>query len=365
MLAAAWLLVQAALWWTNGINITNEAQKYLGQAYHLQQERHFDDPKYVFYGIPIFLIYAALQLHTGFVLVVMIQLLLNALATAAFYKICVTVLNNRNGAVLATLFYISFFPIQYWNTFLYTESVFYSLCIFFMYAFIVMPASSILTHIARGLVVTALLFTRPLGILLLPVVFFFYLIQSRLKPVAKWLIAFTVCAGVCGLVNFLYHSNADMDILLPQLKGSIICYGPPAYDPPNLAVINTGNPVSDLAWFIIHNPGYFLKLAVRRLASFFNLYRADYSPIHNAYLIGCMLALYGLVIFAIARCAAIKTAPFQFIFIPLLVILCIGVMLQCDDYNSRFSMPLFPWIILLATNGLLKLVQKPGQQKSL
>lgn len=358
LLATAWLLMQTVLCWANGVGLTNEAEKYIGQAYHLQYDHHIDDSKYIFYFIPIFLIFVSLKLHAGFAFVVAVQLFINALATAAFYKVCMALLCNTRAAFAATLFFISFFPIQYWNTFLYTESVFYSLCIFFMYALVVLPSAKLSTHIVRALVVAALLFTRPLGILFLPVTFFFYLAQRSFKTVLKWLIGAAVCIGVYGLVNFLYHSNADMDILMPQIHGSVICFGPAVYTNPKLRVTNTGTPVSDLAWFILHNPWYFLKLATARLGSFFNLYRPEYSIVHNAYLILCMLVLYGLAIFSVIRSVLIKTAPFKYIFIPLLVIFCIGVMLQCDDFNSRFSMPLFPWIILLAAGGLLTLFKK-------
>ena len=103
LLGTAWLLMQAVLWWANGIGITNEADKYIGQAYHLQYDHHFDDPKYIFYSIPVFFIFLSLKLHAGFTFVVVVQLLLNAVATAAFYKLALKMmLGNSKNAALAT-----------------------------------------------------------------------------------------------------------------------------------------------------------------------------------------------------------------------------------------------------------------------
>ena len=73
---------------------------------------------------------------------------------------------------------------------------------------------------------------------------------------------------------------------------------------------------------------------------------------HNMYVVICMVVLYGGLVLSVIKSKLIKHPAFAYIFLPLLLILCMGVMLQCDDYNSRFSMPLFPWIILLATDGM-------------
>ncbi len=352
LLAVIWLLVQAALWYYNGTGITDEAEKYIGQAYHLQSDHYIDDTKYVFYFIPVFIIFISLIFHLGFAFVVIVQIVVNALATVAFYKICKSLLKNDKGSILATILFITFIPLQYWNTFLYTESIFYSLCIFFMYSYIVLPAGKASTHLIRGAIILALLFTRPLGILFIPVTAFYYLAQSKLKPAIKWLAAVTACIAVYFLVNFLYHSSADMDILMPQLQGSVICFGPQEYTNSNLQIIHSGNPANDLGYFVIHNTVYFSKLAFSRALSFFNLYRSYYSPLHNAYLILSMIFLYGFAFRSFTKSPLGRIPAFKYIFLPLVFIFCAGVMLQCDDFNSRFSMPLFPWIILLAIDGV-------------
>jgi hypothetical protein len=323
------------------------------QAAYFQREHHIDSSKYVFYFIPICIIFICLSLHIGFSAVVIIQLLCNALATMALYKTANTVFNNKPQSVFATLLFITFIPIQYWNSFLYTESLFYSLCIFFMYSFVVLPPAKKATHVIRLIIVLALLFTRPLGILFLPVAAWYYLSQSNLLSITKWLVAIAACAIALVLVNFLYQGGADMDIVMPQKQGFIICYGC-SITQAGLQTITTGNPLNNLVYFIVHNPGYFLQLAFYRLLYFFTLYRPYYSLLHNAYLIACMVFLYGFAVISAFSTKLIKTVPFKHIFLPLLVIFCVGVMLQCDDFNSRFVMPLFPWIILLAANGAFK-----------
>jgi len=355
--ALLWLVVQAMLWYTNKIGITNEAEKYISQAGYLQQQGAFNAAKYIFYIIPILVIFVCIKLHIALASVVVTQLVVNALATVTFYKIAAALFAKPGQTMCATVLFITFIPLQYWNSFLYTESFFYSFCIFYMYAFIVLPAHKTSTHIIRFIIVTALFFTRPLGILFVPVTAFYYLSQSRLPRYIKWLVIAGAGIAVYFLVNFLYTGGGDMDILIPQKEGFIVCYGY-AMPQPGLQVITTGNPLNNLGYFILHNPLYFVKLAFFRLVSFFTLSRAYYSALHNLYLVANMALLYGFSLLSVIKSALVKTPAFKNILLPLLFIFCAGVMLQCDDYNSRFSMPLFPWLMLLATNGIFMLPKK-------
>ncbi|HWB28361.1 MAG TPA: hypothetical protein VG738_22970 [Chitinophagaceae bacterium] len=363
ILFALWLVVQLILWVTNGTVTTNEALKYIGQAYHLQQQHQLDGTKYIFYLVPVCVIYACIILRAGFNAVVLIQLLLNAIATAAFYKICLTLFSNKARSFAATALLITFIPLQYWNSFLYTESLFYSFCILFIYCYTVLPPSKKSTHAARAVITLVLLFTRPLGILFLPVTAFYYLWQSRLRFITKLLVLVATCMAAAVLINYLYSGGADMDILMPQRNGFIVCYGD-SLPHTGIKTIDTGSPLNGLLYFIFHNPLYFSRLAFYRLLSFFTLTRSYYSPLHNLYLGCCMFFLYVPAVISVIISPLKKQNIFGYLFLPLLLLFCIGVMLQCDDFNSRFCMPLFPFIILLAVDGLFTIYNRVNKTKS-
>ncbi len=350
--------MQGVLLYSNGIITTNEAEKYIGQAYHLSLEHRLDDHKYIFYFLPILTIYTGLALKLGFLFTVGVQLLVNSLATVAFYGIAKHMYASASKSTVATLLFITFIPLQAWNSYLYTESLFYSFCVFFMYVCMVLHDDRTSSHVLRILVLLLLVFTRPLGLLFIPVLCIFYLAKSGMPKIIKWGTLLTVGAALYLLINFLYTSNADMDILMPQKQGMVICFGGQVLASDNLVMQTSNEPLNDLAFFIWHNLAYFSKLAGARLVSFFNLYRKDYSMLHNVYLIVSMVALYGFGIVPLIKAMVARRPAIAYLFFPLLVILCAGVMLQCDDFNSRFSMPLFPWIILLATDGMFGIKRK-------
>jgi hypothetical protein len=48
-----------------------------------------------------------------------------------------------------------------------------------------------------------------------------------------------------------------------------------------------------------------------------------------------------------------------------MIVFTVSVMLTCDEWSSRFIMPIIPIIILLASYGIVSLIKKPGISNSL
>lgn len=359
LLAVIWVAVQAVLVYTNHVGTLNEAEKYIQQARYLANGHTIDNKKYLLYILPILVIFISLKANLGFTLAIFIQLAVNAAATAAFFAIGRHLWGNRLKSTIATLLYTTFIPLQQWNSFLYTESLFYSFCVLFIYVCVVLPNHKKSTHFARLAVLLLLLFTRPLGLFFIPVLFFLYLYTARVTKLTKWIFALAAPTLLYVALNFLYFKGADMDILLPNVQGMVICFLGQAVTTPQLT-IPTGihNPINSLVLFIYYNPVYFSKLAFLRLISFFNLTRQEYSVSHNAYFGCCMVFLYvsTFISYWFSKTTAIKSL--RVTFLPILFILAAGVMLQCNEYNNRFSLTLFPWFILFAADGLYTIVDR-------
>ncbi len=353
LLAVIWVAVQAVLVYTNHVGTLNEAEKYIQQASFLADGHSIDNKKYLLYILPILVIFISLKANLGFTLAIIIQLAVNAVATTAFFAIGGHLWGNRLKSAIATILYITFIPLQQWNSFLYTESLFYSFSVIFIYVCVVLPTHKKSTHLARLAVLLLLLFTRPLGLFFIPVLFFLYLYTARVARLTKWIFALAAPVLLYAALNFLYFKGADMDILLPNVQGMVICFLGQAVTTPHLTIpTGSHNPINSLALFIYYNPVYFSKLAFLRLVSFFNLTRQEYSFSHNLYFSCCMVFLYSSTIVScwFSKTNAIK--PLRYTFIPILLILAAGVMLQCNEYNNRFSLTLFPWFILFAADGL-------------
>src|SRR4030095_1896557 len=100
-----------------------------------------------------------------------------------------------------------------------------------------------------------------------------------------------------------------------------------------------------------HNPLHFSKLAVLKLFSFFNMTRTYYSTVHNILLTVILVPVYVFGLICLFLCAK----PFKNVtifLVSLLILYPLAVTFQCDDWHSRFTLVVLPYILLLATKGL-------------
>jgi len=142
-----------------------------------------------------------------------------------------------------------------------------------------------------------------------------------------------------------------MDAMKPFIEEHIICFVPLKPEGANLNIVQTSNPVNDIFYYIIHNPLHYSKFAVLKLFSFFNMTRSYYSPAHNILLAMILIPVYILALIGFFRFVK-PFKNFTIFLVSLLILYPLAVTFQCDDWHSRFTMVVFPYIILLATIGV-------------
>src|SRR5690606_17693999 len=130
ILAACWVIVQVALLRHYGIFAELESLKYIGQAEYLIEHGTVTTSNFWLYSTQIFLIAASKLMGTGLASVVIVQLVFNALATRALYKLSTELSNQVTGLVVGLIF-VCTVPMQVYNFFLQTESLFFSFTILF------------------------------------------------------------------------------------------------------------------------------------------------------------------------------------------------------------------------------------------
>ncbi len=357
LLASVWLLVQVAQLWVKGITTNMEGQVHVNVANYFLEHGHFEAAKSWFYAVPTLLLAFCIKTGIGYWGVILVQLLLNAIATVCFYKMSIHLSENRTVAFTATLLLIVFIPLQVWNTYLYTESIFISFTIIFSYWLVrssLGPAA--LVVLSAGLLL--LVVTRPSGILFVaPAIL--YMVQQKIKGSHAWLkktlLVFSGLALVILVVNAAFKTGGDFDVMKPFVEGHIICFIPTAGSGSNLDIAHTGQPLTDLLYYILHNPLHFLKLFFLRILSFFNLARPYYSAAHNLMLYAVMLPVY---FFAIVGLLKKTKAAGHFYLIILIALYAIAIALQCDDYHSRFAMVVFPYIFYFSAVGVVGIVNR-------
>lgn len=350
-LALLWLLVQAVLLGRYGVHTELEAEKYTHGAAVFAATGAFPAPKYIFYSTMILLIALFNKTGLGYLGVVLFQIAFNGLATLLLYRLARGVTGLRAVARLTTLLFILFFPLQLWNVYLYTESVFISLTLLYSYLVYRYPPRNFPQFLIHLPALALLCLTRPFGLLfVLP--FLLYAIFLARKGFRIFLISATLAgAAVClYLVNYAFMGGEDMDVMKPFKEEHTICFLAHP-NPARLNLANGGSAVYQLGYYLLHNPLHFLQLCGRRLYAFFSLVRPYYSTGHNLYLLLAIVPVYGFLLVALFRSGRVLRHPwFRFILLTV-AFYALAVTFQCDDYHNRFIMPLAAFLFLLAARG--------------
>jgi hypothetical protein len=349
ILIFAWILVQVFLIWRNGIVTGLESAKYIEQAQHLISFGKLSTANFRLYATEIFLIVFALKLHLGFVAVVIIQHLLNIFATIMFYRLAFLYLNSDKFlAFFVTLIFVLNIPYQTYNSYLFTESIFYSLSVIY---------SSYLVRLRKlnfgnGLTIFSLLIllsvTRPTGILFfIPTIF--YLLFNFFKGVSivkKIVFAIVGLVLLALVINLMLGSGGSLDFMLPFKKENIIC-GVNTTENAPIKILENGNSLQALGYYIVHNLDRFLRLCYLKTILFFGFTREYYSTLHNWLLRIFYYPLFLLAIVGIVKRSGIKDKA-TFYFLGVILFFWISILLTCVNWQNRFVLTITPFVFLPA-----------------
>ena len=343
-----------------GIVTTFEAAKYIKEAERLINYQTLSASRFWFYSITIFIITISLQLKIGFTGAVIIQSLLNLLTILFFHRSLKLIFPKFSlFPLIIVAIAIAFLPYSSWNVFLYTESVFYSSILFLTSAIIhhnYTKKKSIVFLIIFALVVTIL--SRPLGILFIPAVLFYFYVSLEKKT--RLIIIPAGIIGLCVLVyatNIIFTTTTDATITLSAKEGCVVCGVLPATNV-KLNLLTAGSPLQQLYYYVSHNFSHFITLGFARLNAFFLMTRPYYSARHNIFLLAFIIPLYILsgISFVIKKESRYK--PVCYFMVVSIITFAIVIMLQCDDYHNRFILGLFPFLLILSGKTTTWLVSK-------
>jgi hypothetical protein len=362
ILLVLWLLLNTFLILHRGINLQWEAAKYIGQARLFLATGAPASGNFWFYIIQILLIAFAIKFHLGFFFVVLVQLLFNLVATAYFYKTIQYIFGDDRMAFAATFLLLANYCYQEFNTYLYTESLFYSFTLILSCYLIHVRTLTVKKVSAVLAMLFILSITRPMGLLFLPPVFLYlFLVFFRNMPAWKKV---TLLTGIGILFLFVLNlalgSGGELDLMLPFRDDRIICCYPtlPAFQPIKTAA--NGNSIYGLLYYLTHNSVQFMRLAELKTVAFWGLCRDHYSTPHNIYLIVFFGALYVMTLASLG---------YWFMHNPNIVcylLMAIGltwiaIVFTCDDWSNRFYLNISPFLIILATPTLQKLFRAPSK----
>ena len=357
LIIGAWIIMQAILLWKNGIGITGEAEKYIYQARHLLANGELTSKNFYFYSVNITLIALGLKWNFGYYPIVIIQLLLNLTATLIFFRFCISRFNLTTG-LIATILLIVFYPFQQFNTFLQTESIFYSLLIIFTCYLLSARQFGTPKLMVLIFVLLLLIFTRPTGILLLISAFCFsYFKFVRHFRMLKQLLSLVLVALIffTGL-NSIMRSGGELNFLLPYIEEHIIC-GVPTSSGTHELLKPGDNSFGAVLSYISTHFSQFLSLGLRRSIAFFGIGREYFSTMHNIVICSCFYLLYIFSVLSIRRWWKQDSNAVVYLFTTV-VVTWVTAVLTCDDWHNRFILSVYPVFIVLSLPFIHKCTER-------
>jgi Dolichyl-phosphate-mannose-protein mannosyltransferase len=356
ILLAVWLLVNLFILLQRGIYLQGESAKYIHQAHLFLETGRVETPNLWLYFLQIALIACCIKIHVGFYFVVILQILVNLAAMLSFYRTTASFFQNKNTAMAGTLLLIVNFPYQEFNSFLYTESFFYSLTLILGCYLI-----RIKTPTTRNLTFTILLaalicFTRPTGLLFLPPTFLYLLFvcYKNKDPFPKIALLAALSIGFLLLLDKALKSGGELDLMLPFREEQVICGVPTLPGSAHIQTAANGNSLFGLLYYVLHNPVQFIRLAALKTLAFFGLSRSYYSTRHNIYLLLYFQCIHLAALAGIGYMIKRHTPAFC-LFFAFIALTWVAVMLTCDDWHNRFYLAISPFIILLSMPAIQRL----------
>ena len=358
------LLVNFILFLQTGVHTGLEADKYVTEGNYLYDHGSFTASKYVFYLPVILLVYLCRLLSVSVSWVAAVQVLLSGIALYCYYRLAESLRDTKVAIWSASLLAL-FIPLQLWNLFLYTDSIFISLTIIYSWLIYSQGSKGIRGTLSILLFLFLLICSRPHGLLIVPptIIFLIFCRQTKQERLTSFLLCGGLLAGMYVFLNAAFSGGGDMDAMKPFIEEHIICFVPMKPEGASLNIIHTASPVNDLLYYVIHNPLHFARLTALKLLSFFNLTRHYYSSMHNLALAVYIIPVYLLFLAGIRK--FISSQRNTVIYLSALMILYpFGATFQCDDWHSRFTMVVFPYIILVACIGASALLRRKTEIKA-
>jgi hypothetical protein len=364
LLVTIWVAVQGLFLFSHGIIATGEAEKYIGEAHTFLATGTLSVTNYWFYFTQIFALALSFKTGLGFTGVLIIQLFFNAWATWSFYRLAMQFFPQQT-ALTGTILLLLNHPFQELNTYLQTESLFFSFTIIFGSWLLRLSRCTLLNVITAMLSLGLLSITRPTGLLLVPptALYLFFRFFSTIDQRFKIAITAAVTILFIFIVNAAIGSKGEWNFILPYQQEQIIC-GLSRIEHTTAHINSNEDSLYGLLYYITHHLGLFLKLAILKSVAFFGLLRSYYSTGHNFILAFFFYPIY--MAFIISLKWWLKNEKYRLLFLAGAIGLTwTTTILTCDDWHNRWLLSVSPWIILMALPAISKLLALvfPNRQK--
>ena len=295
--------------------------------------------------------------------VVFSQIFFTFLSSLCVYKISEN-LSSRLGGILSISLYLFYFPLQVWNFYILTETLFICSVIFIVFFLVFFKKKYI------PIIIFLIIFTisiRPHGIILVPSFFLSIIIWLYLNNNIKffWLSIILICFFTYPTILLLNLFLADQNIQ-ELISGGGIIWG---YEDEsnNLKYVISNeynNNIISLIIFLKNNIYVVINSFFNKIWFFLARVRPYYSEFHNLYIVIFNLLFYPLAIIGFIKLNCKKKLGVILMYI-LLVLFTFTAGITYADWDSRFSLYIIPIFFIFAGIGMVETINLKKKYQSI
>lgn len=343
-----------------GIVTNNEAEKYISGALAVYSR----DIKSVFNSQLFYLSYilfvSIFFITKNAIVVVVAQSVLSFTAGVCLKKITDHIIGRSKYAYISMLIFLFAFPIQSWTVTLFSDSFFISLSVITLFYTIKEKSN---TEVILWLCLNLLLiFARPPGIFLVLPNITYFIIQSKIAKAITAYIAYSLIFTV--VLFFLFYMPAETKGYIKPIAAERIIVDSIDYTVPKFTTAKKSTIAQAYTYISHKNSSIRLGiLYIKKTLSFFTLNRPYYSRAHNFLL----LPFYLFYVFSIVGIYSLwKSDKKNVLFLFTLSIFGLTnlVALTYNEWHYRFTITIFPFLIILSTISVFVLFKRKKLNKN-
>lgn len=281
--------------------------------------------------------------------IIIVQILLQGIASVLLYKIG-TILFNRQTGIIAGISFGLFFEVFQWDTYILTDSLFIFLLVVSAYFLVKKLPAAFATSIL------AVVLLRPTSLPLLAAVGMYGISTLRLKK--KYIVVFLLVLGTSGLL--LAYA---LDLFDPNRQYGIAYYLRYFFSLFERGIVIRDRPdyILPAAWdtgFSAHNLFLFLNIFLHKLAAFWYVTVQDFSWAHKLLNIFTLVPLYcfGVLGYIYNRKEQTHINIYLF-FLHVILFFWVFHALTEVDFDFRYRLPVLPFVLLFASYGFSQLLR--------
>ncbi|WP_125185321.1 hypothetical protein [Botryobacter ruber] len=351
-----WAAVQLGMYLAFGVRTPVDTDVYVADAKGLLSGSLPGERTIWYLGYTSFLA-SVFFFKGGLSAVVALQVLLSGIAGFCLYAAVKQISGQKFIALLALFLYVAWVKIHQWNFYIYTESVFTSMCIISFFLLLKCEKRWHYVLLAVPLLFTFLVRPTGFGFFVgLACYFLGSLNKIRISKGTLITVGILVVAFGAVLLNkmlgthILIESYLKAEIIYPNISLGVQAPAdltvPPTHYPPLVRMV----------LFVVQNPLYFAKISSIKFFLFVSNVKPYFSWLHNLLIVTVLWPLYyfayqGFRVFPPNR-------KEHYFIIGYILTQVLTVTLTTENWDGRFLVPVLPFVFILSAIGITSLFRK-------